>query len=152
MEEDESGPGRWKIPDVTEVITGELAQRGDWVVANIETSSFWPVKAQKVRYRGAILWILPVMKNYYPAVATKVPPGKTRSECERLLMRFLSNLAWVEEKGFLVDGIGGGSVPAPMGREKEAYPADSGSSICSGCGAPDRPALLRGLSRLMMSQ
>jgi hypothetical protein len=65
------------------------------------------------------------MKNYYPAVATKVPPGKTRSECERLLMRFLSNLAWVEEKGFLVDGIGGGSVPAPMGREKT-----SGFVIC----------------------
>jgi hypothetical protein len=35
-----------------------------------------------------------------------------------LLMRFLSTLAWVEEKGFLVDGIGGGSLPVPMGRDK----------------------------------
>ncbi len=34
----------------------------------------------------------------------------------------------------------------------EAYPVDSGASICSRCGAGGRPALLRGLSRLMMSQ
>jgi hypothetical protein len=35
---------------------------------------------------------------------------------------------------------------------KEAYPVDSGSSICSRRPAWGRPALLRGLSRLMMSQ
>jgi hypothetical protein len=34
----------------------------------------------------------------------------------------------------------------------DAYPVDSGSSICSRRGACGRPALLRGLSRLMMSQ
>ena len=34
----------------------------------------------------------------------------------------------------------------------EAYPVDSGPSICSRRGARDRPARLRGLSRLMMSQ
>jgi predicted TIM-barrel fold metal-dependent hydrolase len=34
----------------------------------------------------------------------------------------------------------------------KAYPANSGFSICSGRDAPDRPALFRGLSRLMMSQ
>jgi len=43
---------------------------------------------------------------------------------------------------------GGGLVPYI----KEAYPVDSGSSICSRRGAGDRPARLRGLSRLMMSQ
>jgi len=37
-------------------------------------------------------------------------------------------------------------------RAIEAYPADSGSSICSWRGAPVRPTLFRGLSRLMMSQ
>jgi hypothetical protein len=35
---------------------------------------------------------------------------------------------------------------------EKAYPANSGFSICSGRDAPDRPALFRGLSRLMMSQ
>jgi hypothetical protein len=57
------------------------------------------VKAQKV--------LLPIMKDRFPAVAMKVLPDKGREECERLLMRFLSNVAWVEEKGFLIDGLGG---------------------------------------------
>jgi hypothetical protein len=35
------------IPEVNDVIIGELAEPGEWVVANVETSSFWPVKAQK---------------------------------------------------------------------------------------------------------
>src|SRR5262249_15580584 len=35
---------------------------------------------------------------------------------------------------------------------REAYPVGSGPSICSRRGAGDRPARLRGLSRLMMSQ
>ena len=41
--------------------------------------------------------------------------------------------------------------PLRMDMEK-AYPADSGSSICSRGVDPAWPALLRGLSRLMMSQ
>ena len=36
--------------------------------------------------------------------------------------------------------------------EDEAYPVDSGSSICGGRGAEGRAASFRGLSRLMMSQ
>jgi methylamine utilization protein MauJ len=55
----------------------------------------------------------------------KVPPGKSRAECERLLLHFLSTLAWVEEAGFLVDGVGGGNLPRPMGRNKAV-----GFSIC----------------------
>jgi hypothetical protein len=45
-----------------------------------------------------------------------VPPGKGRAQCEELLMRFLSMLSWVEERGFMVDGVGGGNLPRPMGR------------------------------------
>ena len=55
----------------------------------------------------------------------KVPKGKSRAECEKLVMRFVSNLAWVEDQGLLVDGLGGGSLPAPMGHDKER-----GFSIC----------------------
>jgi hypothetical protein len=40
-------------------------------------------------------------------------------------MRFVSNLSWVEERGFIVEGLGGGSSPVPMGRDKER-----GFSIC----------------------
>jgi hypothetical protein len=54
-----------------------------------------------------------------------VTPGKGRAECEELVMRFLSMLSWVEERGFMVDGVGGGNLPRPMGRFKEG-----GFSIC----------------------
>jgi hypothetical protein len=88
-----------------------LAERGEWIVATIQTQATWPVESQKVPYRGETLWIMPVMKDRYPAVAMKIPPGKSRPECERLVMRFLSNLAWVENAGYLVDGVGGGRTP-----------------------------------------
>lgn len=119
---------RLDIPEHTDVIKGELAQRGDWIVANIATTSFWPVTAQKVRWRGVDIWIMPIMNGFYPAVAMMVPAGKSRAECEELVMRFMSMLSWVEEKGLSLEfgGFSGGSLPRPMGREKER-----GHSICS---------------------
>jgi len=41
-----------KIPEEKDVICGELAVPGDWVMANIATNMFWPVKAQKVAFCG----------------------------------------------------------------------------------------------------
>ncbi len=119
VNEEQKEPWRLTIPDVKDVIVGELAERGEWIVANIQTGNLWPVNAQKVQYRGETLWILPVMKKFYPAVAMKVPKGRSRLECERLVMRFISNLSWVEDRGFIVAGLGGGNLPAPMGRDKE---------------------------------
>src|ERR1019366_1683318 len=58
------------------------------------------------------------MNGYFPSVAMKVPQGKSREECVGMLMRFLSNLSWVERHGILVDSISGGSHPRPVGREK----------------------------------
>ena len=103
-----------KIPEVNEVIVGELAERGEWVVADVETRTAWPVKAQKVSYRGNAIWIMPIMTGHYPAVALKVLPDRSRAECERLLMQFISTLSWVERVGMLVEGIGGGSLPRPF--------------------------------------
>jgi hypothetical protein len=117
-EEKKSGPTFLKIPDLNEVLVGELAERGDWVVGEVQTTGSWPVVAQKVSYRGEIVWILPVVRNHFPAVAMKVRDGLDRDGCARLLMRFLSTLSWVEGEGYLVDGFGGGSRPIPMGREK----------------------------------
>jgi hypothetical protein len=113
------------LDDLKSVIVGELAQHGEWVVANVLTNSYWPIAAQKVRWRGVDIWIMPITKSSYPAVAMMVPPGKGRAECEELMMRFLSMLSWVEERGFMVDGVGGGNLPRPMGRFKEG-----GFSIC----------------------
>jgi hypothetical protein len=123
--EEKKEPWRLTMPDHKDVIVGELAERGEWIVASIQTNSSWPVNAQKVCYRGETFWILPLMKGFYPAVAMKVPKGKSRLECEKLVMRFVSNLSWVEDRGFIVEGMGSGSLPAPMGRDKER-----GFSIC----------------------
>ncbi len=124
---------RLDIPDHTDVIKGELAQRGDWIVANIATTSFWPVTAQKVRWRGVDIWIMPIMKGFYPAVAIMVPPEKSREECEELVMRFMSMLSWVEEKGFSLEfgGFSGGSLPP--GRWGARRSADIRFAVNSTC-------------------
>jgi hypothetical protein len=113
------------LDDLKSVIVGELAQHGEWIVAHVMTNSFWPIAAQKVRWQAVDVWIMPITRSSYPAVAMMVRPGKGRAECEELVMRFLSMLSWVEERGFMVDGIGGGNLPRPMGRNKE-----QGFSIC----------------------
>jgi len=80
---------RFKIPDLKDVISGELAESGDWIVANISTNSFWPINSQKVRWRDVDIWIMPIMKGCYPALAMKLPQGRGRDECEELVLRFL---------------------------------------------------------------
>ncbi len=114
-----------RIPEAKEVIVGELAEHGEWLVANVQTASSWPINSQKVLFRGEAIWILPIAHDVYPAVAIKRPNGKSREECERLLMRFLSSLAWVESSGILVDGVGGGSLPRQMGHKSQL-----GVAIC----------------------
>jgi hypothetical protein len=91
----------------------------------VQTQAVWPVNAQKISFCGETVWILPVMVDRFPAVAMKMPPDKSRAECERLLLRFLSTLSWVEGQGYLVEGFGGGGLLNPMGRNKEF-----GYSIC----------------------
>jgi hypothetical protein len=114
-------PAGFRIPDHRDVIKGELLQSGQWIVANIQTSGAWPIVSQKVCWRGVDIWIMPIMKGFSPAVAMKVPRGKSRLDCEELVLRFLSTLSWVEEFGIMVEGGGlsGGNLPRPMGRDKE---------------------------------
>ena len=54
-----------EIPELKDVITGELAVIGKWVVASVNARMSWPVRAQKVRYRGVELWVLPVTKAHF---------------------------------------------------------------------------------------
>jgi hypothetical protein len=58
-----------EVPELKDVIKGELATSGDWILASVDTRMSWPVKAQKIRYRGVELWILPVTKDHFPGVA-----------------------------------------------------------------------------------
>jgi hypothetical protein len=60
-------PWRLTLPDRESVFVGELAEPGEWIVANIQTNSTWPVNAQKVMYHERAFWILPLMKGFYPA-------------------------------------------------------------------------------------
>jgi hypothetical protein len=65
---------------------------------------------------------IPELKD---ALVGELAVGCDRADCVRLLMRFLSNVAWVEEHGLLADSFSGGTLPLPMGRDKTL-----GLSIC----------------------
>ena len=107
------------ISEPKDVFVGELAQNGDWIVASIDTSMAWPVKAEKFKYRGKEVWVLPVMRDMFPGIAIKGPQGMSRENCGRLLMRFLSAISWVQGSGALVEYITGGNLPRPVGRNKQ---------------------------------
>lgn len=115
------GLGKELFTDLNEVLVGELRQNADWLVAGVRTTGSWPVRTQKVLYRSETLWIIPLMRQYEPSIAMRRPPGKSREQCETLMMRFVSALSWVEEEGMLVDGIGGGNLPRPMGRSSQQF-------------------------------
>jgi hypothetical protein len=106
----------YEIPDAKDVLTGELAIHGEWVVASVHTNGSWPVHSQKVPYRGRDIWILPVAKDVFPGAAIKRPPDLDWIDCQRLLARFLSAVAWVEQTGILVEEFTGGGLPRQMGR------------------------------------
>ena len=107
-----------EIPKPADVIIGELAERGDWVVASVSTNIAWPVKSQRVSYRGYEIWVIPIMEGFHSSVAIKRPNSLSRKEAEILLNRFLSSLAWVESSGVIVEFITGGNLPRPMGSQK----------------------------------
>jgi hypothetical protein len=106
------------LPDLKEVLTGDLLVPGHWVVASLTMENFWPTKVQKLNWRGADFWIIPTTKGSHPAIATRVPSPTGREERETLLMRFISMLSWVEETGIRLEGrgLGGGNLPRPLGR------------------------------------
>ncbi|WP_354124624.1 methylamine utilization protein MauJ [Bradyrhizobium sp. LA6.10] len=66
-----------------------------------------------------MIWVIPLMKKYHPAVAMKLVPGLSRSAGEELLMRFVSNLSWVESCGHIVVELSGSSLPAPLGLSRD---------------------------------
>lgn len=99
-----------------EHLVDELTQPGDWVVANISDPVFWPLKVQKFTYRGETLFILPVTTDHYPAVAMRLRPPLDRLAGQRLILRFLSAVAWVEGQAVIIEYWTGGGRPQPMGR------------------------------------
>ena len=96
-----------EIPKLADVINGELAFRGDWVVASIDARMSWPVKAQKVLYRGCALWVLLPWKIPILRVALELCTARsgTRRNGEPFdVMKFLARPSWVEGNCGRVEG------------------------------------------------
>jgi len=105
------------IPELKDALVGEVAERGDWVVANLETDVSWPVVYQKHEFDGMIFYIMPLAKGHYPAIALR-RYGETLAEARSALLRFLSALSWVQSSGAIVASFTAGAIPRPQSREK----------------------------------
>jgi hypothetical protein len=109
-----------EIPHLRDVLVGELAAHGHWVVANVESAGSWPIKAQRCRYRGEDIWIIPLTQECYGGVAIQQRQDLDSAACQKLLMRFLSAVSWVYEQGILLTyGFTGGTFPQPLGRRDQ---------------------------------
>jgi hypothetical protein len=69
------------IPEPKDIFVGELAQNGDWIVANIDTSIAWPVKAGKFKYRGTIDQQRACRPNVFRFCATEIPNVQRITAC-----------------------------------------------------------------------
>lgn len=109
------------IPKFNDLFQGETSIKGNWVVANVETSVAWPNKVCKIYFRNRPIFIMPFTHDSernsttWPAVAVTLLPNESYAEGQVLLMHFLSSLSWVENKGTNVRTWTGGSLPTPMG-------------------------------------
>lgn len=97
-----------------EVMKDDLLVPGRWIVGNISGSIAWTQKLQRLHFRGAELFVLPVMTDGCPAVAVRVENGMSDEDARRLIMAFLSSLCWVEQQGVLVEEWSGGGLPYGM--------------------------------------
>ena len=85
-----------------------------------------------------------------PTIATRQLPRS--GFVQRRLCQIFQSLREIKNAAPGPRQVLAGRIFSFAGGQVEAYPVDSGPSICSRRGAGDRPARLRGLSRLMMSQ
>jgi len=115
------------LPSMNELITGELAVNGNWVVANLDTQIPWPNNLTKVTFCKRTLFLLPPTSTAmpdggplpsnetYPCVAVMLSPGEQFDNGILIISHFLSSLAWVEQRGARVEYWSGGNLPRPMG-------------------------------------
>ncbi len=102
-------------PTTATVITGELAQNGNWVVACVDPQIPWPTSTQKIIYRGQTIFVLPQFDDYYPSLVVRLGAGLNNFEqAQVLILNLLSVLCWVDNEGALVDQWTGGNLPRPM--------------------------------------
>lgn len=104
-----------EIPQLADALTGEIAEAGDWIVANLETSISWPVTYQRQDYAGRTYFIIPLTKEHCPAVAIR-RGDETLQEGRSSLLRFLSAMSWTQSAGVIVQSFSGGGLPRPQRR------------------------------------
>ena len=110
------------IPDITDLkeeVAGELAATGRWLVASVTARMSWPVRAQCVKYRGVEVWVIQLTKEHYPGIAFNRPQSMLSEDAEKLIMQFLSALAWIESGGILVEQFTENRHVMPMGRQQK---------------------------------
>jgi hypothetical protein len=110
-----------------ELLTGELAVNGNWVVANLDTAIPWPMELVRVAFRKRTLFLLPPTSTLppnggptppcdtYPSVVVNLNAGESFDNGMLIMSHFLSSLAWVERHGASVEYWSGGNLPSPMG-------------------------------------
>ncbi|MGH6696298.1 methylamine utilization protein MauJ [Sphingopyxis sp.] len=104
-----------QIPLLAEALVGEIAEAGDWIIANLETSISWPVAYQRQEYAGRTYFIIPLTKDHCPAVAIR-RGDDTLQESRSSLLRFLSAMSWTQSAGAIVQSFSGGGLPRPQRR------------------------------------
>lgn len=104
-----------EIPQLADALVGEIAETGDWIIANLETSISWPVAYQRQEYAGRTYFIIPLTKDHCPAVAIR-RGDETLQESRSSLLRFLSAMSWTQSAGAIVQSFSGGGLPRPQRR------------------------------------
>ncbi len=107
-----------EIGELTAALTGELAETGDWVIANLETAISWPVSYQAYAYAGRRYFVIPLTKGRAPAVAVRRDDESLQS-CRSALLRFLSAMSWTQSAGAIVTSFSSDSLPRPQQRTAE---------------------------------
>jgi hypothetical protein len=120
--------GETKIPTLADLLVGELAEGGNWVVANVRSAIPWPLRVQAVEFRGHRIFLVPRSSStvvadgstitHYPFAAVNMPADAEFKTARRLLSHFLSSLSWVEGAGITVEHWSGGSRAHPMGQSR----------------------------------
>lgn len=104
-----------EISQLTDALVGEIAETGDWIIANLETSISWPVAYQRQEYAGRTYFIIPLTTDHCPAVAIR-RGDETLQAGRSSLLRFLSAMSWTQSAGAIVQSFSGGGLPRPQRR------------------------------------
>ncbi|GAJ04334.1 unnamed protein product, partial [marine sediment metagenome] len=97
------------------------SQTGYWIVANVRQQIGWPEKRVLVEFRGEQILLLPEEKDLCPCVAVRKKGEHSDDTVRKLIMNFLSSLAWTNVRAVEIAGWTGGSHPFRMTK----------ASICS---------------------